>query len=73
MSYLDDNVVGSAIKDACNDKRYLSKAIDFDSDVKDFSDNLNIKAKPETKRKKLNVPFEVDADKQSTDDDDFDN
>ena len=28
LSYLDDNVVGSAIKDACNDKRYLSKAID---------------------------------------------
>lgn len=28
MSYLDDNVVGSAIKDACNDKRYLSKAIE---------------------------------------------
>ena len=23
LSYLDDNVVGSAIKDACNDKRYL--------------------------------------------------
>jgi len=28
LSYLDDNVVGSAIKDACNDKRYLSKAIE---------------------------------------------
>lgn len=41
-------------------------------DVKDFSDNLDIKAKPETKRKTLNVPFEVDVDKQSTDDDDFD-
>lgn len=44
----------------------------FDSDVKDFSDNLDIKAKSETKRKTLSVPFEVDADKQSTDDDDFD-
>lgn len=28
--------------------------------------------KTQSKRKMLNVPFEVDADKQSTDDDDFD-
>ena len=28
--------------------------------------------KTQSKRKALNVPFEVDADKQSTDDDDFD-
>ena len=34
--------------------------------------SFDIKAKFETKRKTLNVPFEVDADKQSTDDDDFD-
>lgn len=58
------------------DKKHLVDLVsafnDFDSDVKDFSDNLDIKAKSETKRKTLNVPFEVDADKQSTDDDDFD-
>lgn len=58
------------------DKKHLVDLVsafnDFDSDVKDFSDNLDIKAKPETKRKTLNVPFEVDVDKQSTDDDDFD-
>lgn len=58
------------------DKKHLVDLVsafnDFDSDVKDFSDNLDIKAKFETKRKMLNVPFDIDADKQSTDDDDFD-
>ena len=58
------------------DKKHLVDLVSafngFDSDVKDFSDNLAIKAKPETKRKTLNVPFEVGVDKQSTDDDDFD-
>ena len=58
------------------DKKHLVDLVsafnDFYSDVKDFSDNLDIKAKPETKRKILNVPFEVAVDKQSTDDDDFD-
>lgn len=58
------------------DKKHLVDLVsafnDFDSDVKDFFDNLDIKAKSETKRKTLNIPFEVDADKQSTDDDDFD-
>ena len=58
------------------DKKHLVDLVsafnDFDSDVKDFSDNLDIKAKSETKRKVLNVSFDVDADKQSTDDDDFD-
>ena len=58
------------------DKKHLVDLVsafnDFDSDVKDFSDNLDIKAKFETKRKMLNVPFDLDADKQSTDDDDFD-
>lgn len=56
------------------DKKHLVDLVSafngFDSDVKDFSDNLDIKAKPETKRKTLNVLFESDVDKQSTDDDD---
>lgn len=38
----------------------------------EFSDNLKIHSFALPKRKILNVPFEVDADKQSTDDDDFD-
>lgn len=58
------------------DKKHLVDVVsafnNFDSDVKDFSDNLDIPEKIELKRKTLNVPFEVEADKQSTDDDDFD-
>lgn len=41
MSYLDDNVVGSAIKDACNDKRYLSKAIENAYLVEDLKAKLD--------------------------------
>lgn len=41
MSYLDDNVVGSAIKDACNDKRYLSKAIENAYLVEDLKVKLD--------------------------------
>lgn len=41
MSYLDDNVVGSAIKDACNDKRYLSKAIENSYLVEDLKAKLD--------------------------------
>lgn len=41
LSYLDDNVVGSAIKDACNDKRYLSKAIENAYLVEDLKAKLD--------------------------------
>jgi hypothetical protein len=63
---------------SCADAKHLVDLVSafnvFDSDVKDFSDNLDIKAKSETKRKTLNVPFEVQSDKILTDndDDDFD-
>lgn len=60
------------------DKKHLVDLVsafnDFDSDVKDFSQNLDIKVKEEPKRKVLNVPFDVSNDKTLTDDndDDFD-
>lgn len=57
------------------DKKHLVDLVSafnrFDSDVRDFSENLDIQEKIEPKRKRLNVPLEVQSDKVLTDDDDF--
>lgn len=58
-----------------NEERAVDQVFHFTDDDKlraAFVDNVKVHSFALPKRKTLNVPFEVDADKQSTDYDDFD-
>ena len=77
-----DDFVGTRVIQSFvdNDKIKEPGKSKFYDDLKEYLDS-NMRAKydfafdnkkTQSKRKALNVPFEVDADKQSTDDDDFD-
>ena len=68
QSFVDNNKIKEPVKSKLYDdlKEYL------DSNIRAKYDYAFDNKKTQSKRKMLNVSFEVDADKQSTDDDDFD-
>ena len=71
----DCNTLVSKYNVDVNEERAIDQVFHFtdDDDLRAaFVDNVRIHTFALPKRKTLNVPFEVDADKQSTDDDDFD-
>lgn len=71
----DCNILASKYNVDVNEERAIDQVFHFtdDDDLRAaFVDNVKIHTFALPKRKTLNVPFEVDADKQSTDDDDFD-
>ena len=68
QSFVDNN----KIKEPGKSKFYDDLKEYFDSNMRAKYDYAFDNKKIQSKRKTLNVPFEVDADKQSTDDDDFD-
>lgn len=71
----DCNTLASKYNVDVNEERAIDQVFHFtdDDDLRAaFVDNVRIHTFALPKRKTLNVPFEVDADKQSTDDDDFD-
>lgn len=68
QSFVDNN----KIKEPGKSKFYDDLKEYLDSNMRAKYDYAFDNKKTQSKRKMLNVPFEVDADKQSTDDDDFD-
>ena len=71
----DCNTLVSKYNVDINEERVIDQVSHFTDDNKlraAFVDNVKIHTFALPKRKTLNVPFEVDVDKQSTDDDDFD-
>ena len=71
----DCNILVSKYNVDANEERAIDQVFHFtdDDDLRAaFVDNVKIHTFALPKRKILNVLFEVDADKQSTDDDDFD-
>lgn len=71
----DCNTLASKYNVDVNEERAIDQVFHFtdDDDLRAaFVDNVRIHTFALPKRKILNVPFEVDVDKQSTDDDDFD-
>lgn len=71
----DCNTLASKYNVDVNEERAIDQVFHFtdDDDLRAaFVDNVKIHTFALPKRKMLNVSFEVDADKQSTDDDDFD-
>lgn len=71
----DCNTLASKYNVDVNEERAIDQVFHFtdDDDLRAaFVDNVKIHTFALPKRKILNVRFEVDADKQSTDDDDFD-
>ena len=68
QSFVDNN----KIKEPGKSKFYDDLKEYLDSNMRAKYDYAFDNKKTQSKRKTLNVPFEVDADKQSTDDDDFD-
>ena len=68
QSFVDNN----KIKEPGKSKFYDDLKEYLDSDMRAKYDYAFDNKKTQSKRKTLNVPFEVGADKQSTDDDDFD-
>jgi len=71
----DCNTLASKYNVDVNEERAIDQVFHFtdDDDLRAaFVDNVKIHIFALPKRKILNVPFEVDADKQLTDDDDFD-
>lgn len=68
QSFVDNN----KIKEPGKSKFYDDLKEYLDSNMRAKYDYAFDNKKTQSKRKRLNVPFEVDAGKQSTDDDDFD-
>lgn len=71
----DCNTLASKYNVDVNEERAIDQVFhftDYDDLRAAFVDNVRIHTFALPKRKTLNVPFDVDADKQSTDDDDFD-
>lgn len=71
----DCNTLASKYNVDVNEERAIDQVFHFtdDDDLRAaFVDNVKIHTFALPKRKILNVRFEVDGDKQSTDDDDFD-
>lgn len=71
----DCNTLASKYNVDVNEERAIDQVFHFtdDDDLRAaFVDNVKIHTFALPKRKTLNVPFDVDVDKQSTDDDDFD-
>lgn len=70
----DCNTLASKYNVDVNEERVIDQVFHFTDDDElraAFVDNVKIHTFALPKRKILNVPFEVDADKQSTDDEDF--
>ena len=71
----DCNTLASKYNVDVNEERAIDQVFHFTDDGGlrvAFVDNVKIHTFALPKRKILNVPFEVDGDKQSTDGDDFD-
>ena len=71
----DCNTLASKYNVDVNEECAIDQVFHFTDDVElraAFVDNVKIHTFALPKRKILNAPFEVDVDKQSTDDDDFD-